>query len=125
MIISFGWTSQYLPPNGTKDTTRRLWKPSTFQQWLNAWDNGNLIHDAYDKSPRAKGERIGKIAMIERPFLEPLVEMRECELIREGGMCGTVFEFVDKYFGGDVTAVPAVIRFNFMPMEANDANNNS
>jgi hypothetical protein len=29
MILSFGWTAQYLPPDGSKDTTRRVWKPKT------------------------------------------------------------------------------------------------
>jgi hypothetical protein len=31
MILSFGWTSQYLPPNGCKDTTRRIWSGRTVE----------------------------------------------------------------------------------------------
>jgi len=117
MIISFGWTAQYLPPRGCKDATRRLWSDRTFNSWLKAWDEGRLIHDAVNKQLCYGGERIGKVEMIERPFLQFLYDMPDSDLIREGGMVNTVQEYVDTYFKGDFNLRPAVIRFNFTPNE--------
>jgi hypothetical protein len=115
MIISFGWTAQYLPPDGPKDTTRRIWKPKTLATWQRAWDNGRYEHDAVDKCLAYGGNRIGKIILMERPFLEPIAQMQPVELLREGGMCNTVDEFIDRYFKGDRTLCPAVVRFRFTP----------
>lgn len=42
--------------------------------------------------------------------------MSDDELIREGEMVNTVDEFIDKYFGGDSTLEPVVIRFQFSPL---------
>ena len=117
MIISFGWTAQYLPPNGTKDTTRRIWQPRTLFSWQRAWDDGRLTHDAVDKNLAYGGKRIGPITLIERPKLEQLGLMPESDLIREGGMCDTVAEFITRYFEGNSTQDVAVIRFTFQPLE--------
>ena len=38
MILSFGWTHEFLPPKGCKDTTRRLWKESYLMSWQRAYD---------------------------------------------------------------------------------------
>lgn len=113
MIISFGWTAQYLPPNGTKDTTRRIWKERTLASWQKAWDEGRLVHDAVDKNLAYGGKRIGKVTLIERPYLEPLHKMPDADLIREGGMVATVQEFIDKYFEGNAAQEVAVVRFTF------------
>ncbi|MBD2425141.1 hypothetical protein [Phormidium sp. FACHB-1136] len=48
--------------------------------------------------------------MIDRPTLEPLLFMPESDLIREGGVCDTVCEFVNTYFGGDIYQEVAVVR---------------
>ena len=117
MIISFGWTAQYLPPNGTKDTTRRAWKPRTLASWQKAWDKGQLVHDAVDKCLAYGGKRIGKITLIERPRLESLFNMPAADLVREGGMCATVPEFIDVYFHGNADQEVAVVRFAFLPLE--------
>lgn len=119
MIISFGWTAQYLPPHGTKDTTRRCWKERTLKSWQKAWDEGRLTHDAVDKCLAYGGSRIGTITLLERPFLQPLSEMPQADVIREGGMVATVDEFIDKYFDGDRDRVVAVVRFHFEPHEMN------
>jgi hypothetical protein len=113
MIISFGWTARYLPPNGTKDTTRRVWKPRTLASWQKAWDKGRLVHDAVDKNLAYGGKRIGKITLIERPKLELLSKMPDTDLVREGGMCATVPEFISKYFDGNADQEVAVVRFTF------------
>jgi hypothetical protein len=117
MIISFGWTAQYLPPNGPKDTTRRIWKPRTLACWQKAWDEGRLTHDAVDKNLAYGGKRIGKITLIERPRLEVLSTMPIADLLREGGMCATVPEFIDAYFDGNADQEVAVVRFGFEPLE--------
>lgn len=117
MIISFGWTAQYLPPLGTKDTTRRIWKPRTLASWQKAWDDCRLWHDAVDKNLAYGGQRIGRILLKERPFLQPLTEMTGDELVREGmpaELCPCVDSFVAKYFDGDRSQVVAVIRFEFV-----------
>jgi hypothetical protein len=114
-ILSFGWTAQYLPPDGTKDTTRRRWCNRTFNSWCKAWDEGRRIHDAVDKGLHRGGQRIGKIELTERPYKEVLCAMPESDLIREGGMVSTVDEFIDKYFCGKHLEVVTVIRFRFTP----------
>lgn len=117
MIISFGWTADYLPPKGSKDTTRRIWSDRTFGAWCRAWDNHKLIHDAVNKQLCFGGEYIGKIKLIEKPFKEPLSRMTHEEVVREGGMVASPEEFIGKYFDGDCDLEVAVIRFQFMPLE--------
>lgn len=116
MIISFGWTSQFLPPKGSKDTTRRLWKESHYEAWRKAWNENRLVHDAVSKQLCYGGERIGKIELLECPYRQPLHKMCHEEVIREGGMVETVDEFIAKYFGGDRYLEPVVIRFKFTPL---------
>lgn len=113
MILSFGWTSQYLPPHGPKDTTRRIWKPRTVAAWQRAWDDRRIIHDAVDKCLAYGGKRIGKLELLERPYQERLGDMPPDDLIREGGMCESVKEFVDCYFDGNADQMVTVVRFKF------------
>lgn len=115
MIIGFHKTSNYLPPHGPKDTTRRRWAQRTIEIWQRAWDNGRLTHVATDKSLRNGGQRIGEITLKARPFLQRLRDMPESDLRREGGMCATVDEFIEAYFQGDRDAVVCVVRFDFQP----------
>ena len=117
MIISFGWTADLLPPKGTKDTTRRIWHPRTLASWQRAWDEGRLTHDAVDRNLAYGGKRIGKITLIERPYLESLFKMPAADLVREGGMCATVPEFIAAYFDGNADQDVAVVRFAFEPLE--------
>lgn len=117
MIISFGWTAEHLPPKGTKDTTRRVWKPRTLALWQKAWDEGRYTHRAVDHLAYG-GKTIGTITLIERPYLEPLYRMPPEDLIREGGMCSTVPGFIDAYFNGNGDQEVAVVRFKFKPLEA-------
>ena len=116
MILSFGWTADYLPPKGCKDTTRRLWSDRYFLAACNAWEDGRHWHDAVNKQLCYGGEYIGRWRMLEKPFKQAIVEMTPDELIREGGMCNSVDEFIDKYFKGDRSLVPVVVRFHFVPL---------
>ncbi|MEL6383844.1 MAG: hypothetical protein AAFQ89_15590 [Cyanobacteria bacterium J06626_18] len=120
MIISFGWTSQYLPPHGPKDTTRRVWQPRTLAAWQKAFDQGRHTHTAVNKCLAYGGKRIGNITLLERPFLQPLQQMPESDLIREGGMCSSVDEYIQKYFKGDDSLSVAVVRFTFQRLEMPD-----
>lgn len=106
-----------MPPHGPKDTTRRIWKPRTLAAWQEAWDEGRLEHDAVNKCLAYGGKRIGKVKLIERPYLQPIAQIPDTDLIREGGMCITVDEFIERYFKGDRTLAPAVVRFEFLPVE--------
>lgn len=115
MILSFGWTSQYLPPHGTKDTTRRIWKPRTIAAWQRAWDKDPLKwHTAVNKSLCFGGSRIGQIQLTERPYQERLGDMPHADLVREGGMADSVKDFIDLYFHGDPDQVVTVVRFKFV-----------
>jgi len=121
MILSFGWTRQFLPPQGTKDTTRRVWKPRALASWQRAWDNDpQKLHTAVDKCLAYGGQRIGHIQLIERPYQEQLSQMPESDLIREGGMSSTVDEFIDRYFKGDGNQLVTVVRFKFFEDTTHD-----
>lgn len=117
MIISFGWTAQYLPPNGTKTCTRQVWTPKTFSTWESAFKSDYRHHIAVDKKISYGGKRIGTIFLTDRPYLQRLSEMPESDLIAEGGMAATLDEFIAKYFGGDKNTEVAVLRFEFDPRE--------
>lgn len=117
MLISFGWTAQYLPPNGTKDTTRRVWSDRTFNSWVKAWDQEIYTHAATDKNLAYGGKYIGSIRLKQRPYMEQLRHMPPSDLTREGGMVGSVQEFIDKYFEGNSDKFVAVVRFYYHPMD--------
>jgi len=108
-IISYAQTTnEYL--SGLKTETRRDWSSRQFMMWLNFWDTGNLIHDAWDKLPRAGGKFIGKFRLTDRPFLQQLKEMTQENLIAEGGMCKTVDDFC-KFIGKSPEDWVTVITF--------------
>ena len=82
--------------------------------WQRAWDtNPEKLHTAVNKSFAYGGEQIGQIQLIERPYTERLGEMPEADLIREGGMCSSITEFINRYFGGNENQIVCVVRFKF------------
>lgn len=119
MIISFGWTADYLPPRGTKNMTRRIWAPSKLASWQSAWDKGQREHDALDKKIADGGTRIGTVVLTERPFIQRLGDMPPSDVVREGGMVETVEEFIFKYFEGDREKKVVVVEFEFVPLASN------
>ena len=108
-IISFGLTTKEFL-SGKKTVTRRDWKPRQTEMWQKFWDDGNLIHDAYDKSPRNGGKKIGEIQLTKCPWREQLKYMRIIDLIEEGDMCNTVEEFC-KFIGKKPDDYVTVISF--------------
>ncbi len=91
-IISFSLTkSEFLL--GKKTVTRRDWSDEHFKMWVNLWDSGKVIHDAWDKIPRAGGKKIGKLILTKRPYKERLDQMPLADLQAEGGMCSTLDEY--------------------------------
>lgn len=109
MILSFGWTAQYLQH---KTVTRRTWAERTAKSWCKAWDEGRHIHQAWNKSTFAKGARkLCDIKLTARPYQEYLADMPESDVVAEGGMVETVQEFIDKYFNGNASQVVWVVRF--------------
>jgi hypothetical protein len=114
MIISFGWTSQYLPPKGTKCVTRRRWAERTIQAWQRSFDaDPTRRHIAVNKCLAYGGKSIGSLTLTARPYLERLADMPHEDLVHEGGMCNSVQEFIDRYFDGDSDRMVTVIRFKF------------
>lgn len=78
MIIVFGWTWPALVA-GHKTVTRRGWKPEHAAKF----QSGQVI-DVYDRSPRAKGGKIGEIALTEKPYLENTGSMPDSDYQQEG-----------------------------------------
>lgn len=110
MIVSFGWTTEEFLA-GQKTVTRRLWTDAYFERWIKAWNDGRLIHQAYNKQACYGGKQIGQIELICCPYREPISQMPESDCQAEGGKCQTVEEFIDCYFKGDRTLIPVVLRF--------------
>jgi hypothetical protein len=108
-FISFALTkNEFL--SGEKTVTRRDWKPGHTKNWQKWYDEGKLIHDAWDKGPFAGGKKIGRFQLTCRPYLEKLCNMPVSDLEAEGGMCETVKEFCD-FVGKNMFDVVTVIRF--------------
>jgi len=117
MILSFQWTAREFL-SGTKTATRRNWADGQIRKWVNAWDQGKLIHEATDGPaffPHFK--RLGKFKLTKRPFQQRLSEMTAEDLQAEGGMCATVQEFC-KLVYADPEDVFTVITFERIPEES-------
>ena len=108
MLISFAWTTEALL-EGRKTCTRRRWKERYFQQWVRAWREGRLIHDAWDKLPRAHGKKVARIRLTCEPYREALKDMPECDLEAEGGYWSSKAEFMELF--GDPEEAMVVVRF--------------
>jgi hypothetical protein len=109
MIISFSHTTPSFL-SGQKTVTRRRWAKRTFDQWVSAWREGRLIHDAYDKSPRYGGKKVGVFLLTERPYSERLGDFPPSDLLAEGGFWATVNDYIG-YQGGNPQEIITVIRF--------------
>lgn len=109
MIISFAWTTPaYLA--GKKTCTRRDWSDRHFAQWLKAWHEEKFIHDAYDKSPRCHGKKVGQFHLTSIPYREPLADIPFTDLEAEGGLWESTDQFIE-LCGGDPSRLVTVIRF--------------
>lgn len=113
MIISFAWTTEALL-SGKKTCTRRRWSERYFQQWVRAWRQGRLVHDAYDRLPRAGGGKVGEIRLTCEPYRERLRDMSEEDLEAEGGLWDSKEEFIELF--GDSEERVVVVRFELMSL---------
>ena len=108
MIISFAWTTRSFLA-GEKTCTRRRWDDRYFQKWVDAYVEGRTIHDAYDKTPRFGGKKVGRLELTCKPYKERLTDMPDDDVIAEGGLWADKREFIDLF--GDPEEVVCVIRF--------------
>lgn len=107
MIISFAHTTEAFLA-GIKTVTRRDWSDKHFQQWLKAYEAGRLIHDAYDKSPRCHGKKVGQFELTCMPYREALRDMPESDLKAEGDLWDSLADFIGNR---DPNHVVTVVRF--------------
>jgi hypothetical protein len=112
--ISFGKTLKELL-SGQKIQTRRAWRDDYAFNFIRYWEEQTEI-PALDKQRQYGGQEIGKIRLTEKPYQQLLSEMPQLDLLKEGGMCTTVQEFVDTFFKGEDKLV-WVLNFEFMPAQ--------
>lgn len=77
-IISFAWTTDALLAD-RKSVTRRDWAAKTAA----GFKQGDLVQ-AYNRSPRNGGERVGYIEIAQDPYLENLNKMTGDDFEAEG-----------------------------------------
>ncbi len=111
-IISFAHTTRALLA-GEKTVTRRTWKRRHMTGWQQWYDEGRRVHDAWDQLPIQGGEKVAEIKLTERPYLEPLGEMPEEDLEREGGFADSLEEFFG-FWDIDRSERVAVVRFELV-----------
>ena len=113
MILSFAWTSLVLL-SGQKTCTRRSFCNCTAQTWLKAYNNGRLVHQAWDKCAFCHlAKKIADIRLTQLIYQERLCDMPESDLEAEGGLWASKQEFID-LFGGDSNRVVWVVRFELV-----------
>ncbi|MGB7895450.1 MAG: hypothetical protein WCF82_26600 [Microcoleus sp.] len=95
--------------------TRRSWKDSQAQKFINAFEQNKLIK-ALDKDIRYRGKQIGWCRLLCAPYKESLAAMPYEDLQAEGGMCSSVTEFIKCYFKGNSSLEVWVIRFELVAL---------
>lgn len=94
MIISFALTEKEFLA-GLKTVTRRRWKPITASRFKQG-----TKHQAWSNLPYVTGARkLGTIRATADAYQEPLGAITATDLLAEGGMCGTVEEFLTLFQG--------------------------
>ncbi|MGE0133277.1 MAG: hypothetical protein AB7U82_34805 [Blastocatellales bacterium] len=108
MIISFALTEKEFLA-GVKTCTRRRWKPATAARFKRG-----TIHYAWSNLPFVDGaHQIGKIRATADAYQERLGDMPAADLLAEGGMVGTVAEFI-KLIEGSPDELIWVARFEIL-----------
>lgn len=77
-IISFGWTWPAFVA-GVKTVTRRNWDAEYATKFM----QGDILQ-AYDKSPRFGGKKIGLLKLTRHPYLETTSAMPDSDYYAEG-----------------------------------------
>lgn len=75
LIMSFAWTSGAVQDR-IKTETRRFWN----DRYAKMFKKGMLVQ-AYDRSPRFRGKRIGWIRILKEPYKQKL-KKRDPEVLR-------------------------------------------
>jgi len=97
MILSFHKTTEVLL-FGKKTVTRRYWSQNYIKRWLEWWDiYGKIVHQGFDKNPRAFGKKVCDIIVTERPYLQVLSDIPEEHLALEGGLWGSKDDFIKEF----------------------------
>jgi len=113
--VSFALTLPELL-SGKKTQTRRAWQDDYARSFIRYYEEGIEI-PALDKGQHRGGQEVGKIRLTEKPYQQMLSEMPISDLEKEGGMCATIQEFIDRFFEEQDKLV-WVIEFEFI---ANDS----
>lgn len=108
MNISFSLTiNEFL--SGKKTCTRRRWKASTAEKFKKG-----SVHTAISCLPFLPGyRRLAIIRATQDAYIEKLRDMPETDLKAEGGMCGTIGEFID-FIKGEKEEGVYVARFEII-----------
>ena len=109
-IISFAKTVEPLI-QGRKSVTRREWTP----EYGSKFRKGHICQ-AYDRSPRNGGHRIGFIRITREPYQEILYDMPDSHLEREGGLWKRKQDFWCEFEGG-ASAIVWVVEFEWLGAE--------
>ncbi|NEO85482.1 MAG: hypothetical protein F6J87_14725 [Spirulina sp. SIO3F2] len=110
--ISFGWTSDRLPPKGCKSVTRRFWSPRTATIMQSYLEQGRIL-PAVDKQRCYGGKQIGwlKLNGLGRSPLSKLT-WEDCQL--EGYPELTPTQFLARFFEGkELSEEPWVVGFEY------------
>jgi hypothetical protein len=114
MIISFAWTTEALLRD-LKNCTRRDWKDDYAKRF-----KAGRLYQAFDRSPRAGGERVGIIFLTCDPYKERLDAITDEEEKAEGGLWGSAEAFIEAYCKGARVSrehMIWVIRFDLVKIE--------
>jgi hypothetical protein len=74
LVLSFSQTVEGIL-SGEQQVTRRQWSPAYARKWVKAYDEGKVVHQAWDKPPFAGGKFLRSIRLTCRPYQEKLAEM--------------------------------------------------
>jgi hypothetical protein len=113
--VSFALTLPELL-SGKKTQDRRAWQDDYARNFIRYYEEGIEIR-ALDNVQHRGGQEVGKIRLTEKPYQQMLSEMPISDLEKEGGMCATIQEFIDRFFEEQDKLV-WVIEFEFI---ANDS----
>jgi len=72
------------------------WNDKYAQQFIIAFHAGFLV-DAYNKNPRNGGKKVAVIKLTREPFKQPLFAIKKKDLVEEGGLWGSVDEFINVF----------------------------
>jgi len=99
-----------------KTVTRRIWKDSHAQKFINAFER-SLRVQALDKDLRCGGQQIGWLTLTEKPYQEHLADMPSSDLAAEGFPELSRDEFIQQFFFGKADTLVWVVRFQFEPLD--------